>query len=125
MSASRKSKQILIVSVVLALVFLVAGVSKLIGLPLMVDMFHRLGLPHWVLLTVGTVEIVGALLLLNSGTRPYAATGLALVMIGASLAHVMTGVMLPMLFFNAALCFATGWVLLQHRPSFFQVRGRV
>ena len=55
---------------------------------------------------------------------PRSSAALAIVMIGASLAHVMTGVMLYLLFLNAALCFAAGWVMLKHRPFFFQVRGR-
>ena len=122
MYASKKSQAVWIASVALAVVFMGAGAAKLAGLPLMVEMFQRFGLPHWVLLTVGVLEILGALLLLNGATRPYAATGLAVVMIGASLAHVMTGVMPYMLFFNAALCFAAGWVLMQHRPGVLQVR---
>ena len=47
--------------------------------------------------------------------------GGGVLMIGASGAHVMTGAVLPLLFLNAALCFAAGWVVLQRRPSFFSI----
>lgn len=117
-----KGARVALISGTLAAVFMTAGLMKLFGLRWQVDLFHQLGLPHWVLLAVGTVECVGALLLLNHGTRSYGAMGLALVMIGASLAHVMTGVMLPLLFVNAVLCFAAGWLVLSHRPRFLQVR---
>ena len=73
-------------------------------------------------MTVGALEIVCAGLLRSVVTRSYGAMGLAALMIGASIAHVMTHVMLPMLFINAALCFAAGWLVMKHRPEFFQVR---
>ena len=119
-----RSRQTLewIVTAVLACVFLPAGLTKLIGLPLEVDLFHRFGLPHWALLVVGTLEIVFALLLISRTTRSYGAMGLVCVMIGASFAHIFAHVMLPMLFVNAALCFAAGWLVLKHRPEFLQVR---
>lgn len=120
--SARTQTTVSIVTGVLAVVFLAAGVTKLISLPLQVDLFHRLGLPHWVLLTVGALEIVFAGLLISRTTRSYGAIGLAMVMTGASFAHVMTHVMLPMLFVNAALCFAAGWLVMKHRPEFFQVR---
>ena len=50
-------------------------------------------------------------------TRAWAALGLSLLMIAASFAHVMTHVMLPLLFANAVLSFAAGWLVLQHAPS--------
>jgi putative oxidoreductase len=119
-----RSKQTLewIVTAVLACVFVAAGLTKLIGLPQQVDLFHQFGLPHWVLLLVGALEIVFAALLISRTTRSYGAMGLACVMIGASFAHIMAHVMLPMLFVNAALCFAAGWLVLRHRPEFLQVR---
>lgn len=121
---SARSKQTLewIVIAVLACVFLAAGLTKLIGLPLQVELFHQFGLPHWVLLVVGTLEIVFGVLLISRTTRAYGAMGLVCVMIGASFAHIMAHVMLPMLFLNAALCFAAGWLVLKHRPAFLQVR---
>lgn len=122
MSTSRsRQTQVWIVTAVLAVTFLAAGLTKLIGLPQQVELFHRFGLPHWVLLTAGTLEIACAGLLLNRSTRSSGAIGLALVMIGASLTHVMTHVMLPVLFLNAALGFAAGWLILKHRPGFLQV----
>lgn len=123
---TRSARTQVVVSIVtgaLALVFAGAGVTKLLGLPWQVELFHSFGLPHWMLLVVGAVEIVLAGLLISKTTRSFGAIGLAMLMIGASLAHVMTHVLLPMLFVNAALCFAAGWLVMQHRPEFFRVRS--
>jgi uncharacterized membrane protein YphA (DoxX/SURF4 family) len=111
-----------IVTVVLAVVFLAAGLTKLIGLPQQVELFHRFGLPHWALLVVGTLEILFALLLFARPTRSYGAMGLTLVMIAGSFGLVMSHVMLPMLFVNAVLGFSAAWLVLKRRPEFLQVR---
>lgn len=122
MPSKAQSKQlVLIVSVVLGLVFAADGVTKVLGLSLQVES-HQFGLPSWVLPVVGLFELVFAGLLVAKVTRSWGAMGLACVVIGESLARVMTQVMLPMLFVNAVLGFAAGWLVLKHRPAFLQVR---
>ena len=114
----------MIVAALLAAVFLAAGIAKLVGVPVVVSVFHDFGLPHWTLLLIGVAEVSLALMLLVRSTRAWAALGLSLLMIAASFAHVMTHVMLPLLFANAVLCFAAGWLVLQHRPQFLKVSTR-
>lgn len=109
-------------TVLLVVVFLISGVAKLVGIEQVLMLFRQLGLPHWAVVAVGAVELTCAGLMLSWSTRAYGALGLAMVMIGASLAHVMTGVMLPLLFANAILCFIAGWVVLQHRPQFLKAQ---
>lgn len=106
-----------IITGVLVVVFAAAGVAKVVGLEQPVSLFRQFGFPPWMLIGVGATEILLSLLLLLRSTRGDAAVGLCLVMIAASLAHVMTGVMLPMLFANALLCFSAGWLVMHNRPA--------
>jgi|GEM_PF-1175584 len=45
----------------LTLVFLAAGVAKIMGAPDVVAIFERFHLPHWFMLVTAGVEIIGAL----------------------------------------------------------------
>ena len=68
----------------LALVFLGAGASKLVGEPAMVTMFADVGAGQWLRYAVGTLEVLGAVGVLVPRTSPLAAVGLALLMVGAT-----------------------------------------
>ncbi|SDU81272.1 DoxX-like family protein [Microlunatus sagamiharensis] len=68
----------------LALVFLGAGVSKLVGEPAMVTMFADIGAGQWLRYAVGALEVLGAVGVLVPRTSPLAAVGLALLMVGAT-----------------------------------------
>lgn len=54
----------IVLQVLLGLVFVGAGGSKLAGAPMQVETFAHLGLPQWFRLVVGVVEILGALCVL-------------------------------------------------------------
>ena len=71
-----------------ALAFLGAGVSKLAGAPEMVDMFAKLGAGQWFRYLTGTLEVIGAVALLFPKTIFYGAALLAVVMVGAIVAHL-------------------------------------
>ena len=68
----------------LALVFLGAGASKLAGEPAMVTMFADIGAGQWLRYAVGALEIAGAVGVLVPRLSTLAATGLALLMVGAT-----------------------------------------
>ena len=70
--------------VALALVFLGAGTSKLVGEPAMVTMFDDVGAGQWLRLVVGGLEVAGAVGVLVPRLSTLAATGLALLMVGAT-----------------------------------------
>lgn len=110
-----------VVTLVLGFVFLTSGATKLLGLSSLADFFVSLRLPAWMLPVVGGAELVVGLLTLNRSTHAYGAVGVALMMIGAALSHVMTGYMLPMVFLNAALLVAAVWVIVKDRPFFLRV----
>lgn len=68
----------------LALVFLGAGATKLMGDAASVEMFDVIGAGQWLRVLVGAAEVAGAVGLLVPRVHVLAATGLALVMLGAT-----------------------------------------
>jgi putative oxidoreductase len=89
-AASGKGRLITIwiLSGLLTLAFLAAGVSKLAGATAMVELFDKVGLGQWFRYVTGLLEVVGAIGLLISRYAFYAAVLLVIVMIGAIIAHV-------------------------------------
>ena len=77
-----------ILSVLAALAFLAAGATKLGGAAAMVGVFDKVGLGQWFRYFTGTLEVAGAIGLLISRYAFYAAILLALVMVGAIIAHI-------------------------------------
>lgn len=110
-----------LVTLVLGFVFLTSGATKLLGLSELAAFFVSLRLPAWMLPAVGGAELIVGLLTLNRSTHSYGAVGVALMMIGAALSHVMTGFMLPMVFLDAVLFVAAVWVIVKDRPFFLRV----
>lgn len=117
----RVQRRLRFVTTAMAVVFFLAGLAKWLRLSMVVELFRQLGLPGWMLLVVGTLEIGFATLLINRPTRPYGAMGLAVVMAGAVMTHAMTGVMLPMIFLNALLFTGCVWVVIKDRPAFMRL----
>ena len=68
--------------------FLLAGTMKLSGNPMMVQMFGVIGLGQWFRYLTGTIEVVGAVLLLIPSVAIYGAVPLAATMVGAILTHL-------------------------------------
>jgi uncharacterized membrane protein YphA (DoxX/SURF4 family) len=77
-----------ILSGLLALAFLGAGGAKLAGAAAMVQLFGKVGLGQWFRYFTGMLEVAGAIGLLISRYAFYAAILLALVMVGAIIAHL-------------------------------------
>ena len=71
-----------------AALFLMAGSMKLSGAPLMVQMFGVIGLGQWFRYLTGAIEVVGAVALLIPSVASYAATALAVTMVGAIITHL-------------------------------------
>jgi putative oxidoreductase len=77
-----------ILSSLVAVTFLAAGGAKLAGVPVMVDMFDKVGLGQWFRYFTALLEVTGAIGLLIPRYAFYAALLLAVVMVGAIIAHV-------------------------------------
>lgn len=98
-------------------VFLIwAGSLKLSGNPMMVQTFDAVGMGQWFRYLTGLSEVVGSIGLLIPGISGYAALGLAAVMTGAVVTHIVIlgGSFLVALILLAALL-AIAWFRLGHR----------
>ena len=71
-----------------AIAFIGAGGAKLAGVPVMVEMFDKVGLGQWFRYFTGLLEVAGGIGLLIPRYAFYAAGLLAIVMVGAIIAHV-------------------------------------
>ena len=75
--------------VALAGMFLLAGYSKLSGIPEMVAMFDAIGLGQWFRYLTGTIEVVSAVALLVPSLAVFGALALIPTMVGAILTHLV------------------------------------
>ncbi|MEA3142992.1 MAG: putative oxidoreductase [Thermoplasmata archaeon] len=95
-SATTRPRILLGLAIVLALLFLMSGGSKLANAKaaggLAYDQqFVAWGYPGWARLVVGAAEVAGALALLLPRTRFHAAAGLTALMLGAIATHLRIG----------------------------------
>ena len=74
--------------VLVALAFVAAGSGKLLGSPPMIALFDAVGVGQWFRYVTGSLEVLGALLLVIPGTTAFGAVLLAAVMAGAVMAHL-------------------------------------
>ena len=89
-AASGKGRLITLwtLSGIVALAFIGAGGAKLVGAAAMVELFDKVGFGQWFRYVTGLLEVMGAIGLLISRYAFYAAALLAMVMVGAIVAHV-------------------------------------
>ena len=99
-----------ILSVLLAAVFLAAGVPKLVGAePLILQAAAMRGFPEWIRIVVAVVEVIGAIGLLIPATSAVAATLLALLMVPAAITQRVSGepgILIPAVLFILLLVLA-------------------
>ena len=74
--------------VLVALAFVAAGSGKLLGGADMIALFDAVGLGQWFRYVTGSLEVLGALLLIVPGQSAFGAVLLACVMAGAVVAHL-------------------------------------
>ncbi|HEV2363319.1 MAG TPA: DoxX family protein [Caulobacteraceae bacterium] len=77
-----------VLKALLAVVFLFSAAEKLSGQPVTVAMFDKLGLGQWFRYVTGSLELVGALLLMWPKTSFWGALALLSVCIGAGAAQL-------------------------------------
>jgi putative oxidoreductase len=77
-----------LLTVATAGMFLLAGVLKLAGAQIEVDLFTAVGIGQWFRYFTGLLEVSGAIGLFIANLSPYAALLLAVVMTGAVIAHL-------------------------------------
>ena len=97
--------------VALALLFLMAGGSKLAGVPAMVSLFDAIGLGQWFRYVTGVIEVTSGIALLVPSAAIFGALLLIPTMLGAiviNLFVVPTSPVMPLLLLLAAA--AVAWV---------------
>ena len=77
-----------VTQVALALMFLMAGGSKLAGVPAMVSLFGQIGVGQWFRYVTGLIEVVSGLALLIPAVAVFGALLLIPTMIGAIVVNV-------------------------------------
>jgi putative oxidoreductase len=77
-----------VLSVLLALIFLMAGSMKLMSRPNMVQEFAQVGLGQWFRYFTGLLEVAGAICIVVPKLSRWGAVVLAAVMSGAVVAHL-------------------------------------
>ena len=78
-----------VLSVLLCVFFLMAGVPKLLGVEAHVQHFVTWGYPDWFRLVVGAVEVCAAILVVVPGMAHIGASAIAVIMAGATYTHVI------------------------------------
>src|SRR5712692_524521 len=74
--------------VLVALAFVAAGSGKLLGSSEMIALFDAVGIGQWFRYVTGSLEVLGALLLIVPGKTAFGAVLLVCVMAGAVVAHL-------------------------------------
>ena len=77
-----------IVQVALAAMFLLAGGSKLLGVPAMVALFDAIGIGQWFRYVTGLIEVGSAIALLVPSFAVFGALALVATMVGAIVTHL-------------------------------------
>jgi uncharacterized membrane protein YphA (DoxX/SURF4 family) len=106
-----------------ALAFMSAGGLKLAGIPVMVELFDKVGFGQWFRYFTGLLEVVAGIGLLVSRYAFHAALLLAIVMVGAVIAHltVLGGSFAPAL----VLLVLTGTIAWLRKPNINQQRSKI
>jgi uncharacterized membrane protein YphA (DoxX/SURF4 family) len=104
-----------IAELALGMLFVIAGVVKLSGMALMVELFASLGFGQWLRYVTALVEIAGGALLIAGHMEYLAALALAVIMVGATAASIVVFDRSPI---PPALTFIVLLVLAwKHHPS--------
>jgi uncharacterized membrane protein YphA (DoxX/SURF4 family) len=106
-----------VILAITSLFFIMSGIQKLLGAEQMVILFRDLGYPVWFRFAVGTIEVIGAVLLLIPRTSLYSASGLCVLMAGAVISELQLG--------HASRVVLPGqWLLVFVLIVYFKIRKR-
>ncbi len=87
----KKGQKILswIVRILISIAFLLASTGKLTSNEAVIEMFNNWGFPNGFYMVIGVLELLLAILLLVPKTMKVALFGLAILMIGATITHLL------------------------------------
>ena len=98
-----------IAQIALALMFIMAGGSKLAGVPEVVEMFGAIGLGQWFRYLTGGIEVLGSILILVPSLAFIGALLLTVTMVGAVVTHLFViggSPLVPLVLLTVALVVA-------------------
>ncbi len=78
----------LVIRIILAVIFVLAGGAKLAGVQRLKDQFETYGYSRSFMLFIGLAEIAGGIILLFGDVTTIGAAGLAVIMVGAVVSHL-------------------------------------
>jgi uncharacterized membrane protein YphA (DoxX/SURF4 family) len=111
MTIKAKKITLNIITILLIIVFIVAGFGKLMRTEMVVDNFERYDIPIGLMLLLGFLELSAAIGLLIPKVRLFAAAGLSVIMAGAIVVHVyhdeLDQIAGPAIFFIMLIAFIT------------------
>lgn len=111
-----------VLQVLLCLAMAPAGLAKLFGDAAMLELFDDIGAGQWLRYLVGICEVAGAIGLLVPRVRALAATGLVLLLLGATITNLFVIDASPLL--SGVLAVAAAVVLVLRRPELPLKRSR-
>ena len=83
-----KSAGLWVIRGLLALAFAAAGGAKLYGVPMLVEEFQHIGLGQWFRYLTGTLELLGAVMILVPSLAAFGGLLLICIMTGAIITHL-------------------------------------
>lgn len=107
-----------------AVIFFLAGLSKIVDPTASYERFENWGYPTWFATVIGLVELCGAIALMISPLTGLAATVLGIDMLGAMLTHVNAGE-LNMLMTPLALFMAMAYVAYVKQAEILELYDKV
>jgi putative oxidoreductase len=99
-----------VTQIVLAAMFLLAGGSKLVGAPAMVDLFAAIGLGQWFRYVTGAIEVSAAVGLLIPSAALFGAMLVIPTMVGAAATNLFLGQSPAVPFVLLLAATAVAWV---------------
>ena len=83
-----KSIAVWALRIVVATAFIAAGGAKIYGAPMLVQQFEAIGLGQWFRYVTGSLELIGAILVLSPGFAAFGGLLLSGIMAGAIFTHL-------------------------------------
>jgi putative oxidoreductase len=81
-----------ILEILLGLLFIMSGFSKVAGVKMQVDSFTKLGYPQWFRVLIGLLQIIGAagfiIGIWTQSIGAWAGIGIGIIMLGAVVTHI-------------------------------------
>ncbi len=109
--------QVRFISLVWGVIFVGSGLFKLLMLPEQEQLLNQLGLPPWMLVIIGILEVAFGALILSPRWRAWGSLAIAVEMVVAAVAHLISGTLVGMVLANAVLFAGAIYLLVKERSN--------